>query len=125
MNSPAADPQLVSVRTPPNSIEAEQSVLGGLLLDNSAWDRVADLVGAGDFYRQSVLGGLLLDNSAWDRVADMVGVGDFYRHDHRLIFQAIAKLIDHSRPADVVTVYESTSRCRAPARPMRPAGWLT
>ena len=79
MNSPAADPQLISVRTPPNSIEAEQSVLGGLLLDNSAWDRVAD----------------------------MVGVGDFYRHDHRLIFQAIAKLIDHSRPADVVTVYES------------------
>jgi replicative DNA helicase len=79
MNSPAADPQLASVRTPPNSIEAEQSVLGGLLLDNSAWDRVADLVGA----------------------------GDFYRHDHRLIFQAIARLVDHSRPADVVTVYES------------------
>jgi len=44
MNSPVADPQLVSVRTPPHSIEAEQSVLGGLLLDNSAWDRVADLV---------------------------------------------------------------------------------
>jgi len=79
MNSPVADPQLASVRTPPNSIEAEQSVLGGLLLDNSAWDRVADLV----------------------------TVSDFYRHDHRLIFQAIAKLIDHSRPADVVTVYES------------------
>ncbi len=79
MNSPVADPQLVSVRTPPNSIEAEQSVLGGLLLDNSAWDRVADLV----------------------------TVSDFYRHDHRLIFQAIARLVDHSRPADVVTVYES------------------
>jgi replicative DNA helicase len=79
MNSPVADPQLASVRTPPNSIEAEQSVLGGLLLDNSAWDRVADLV----------------------------TVSDFYRHDHRLIFQAITKLIDHSRPADVVTVYES------------------
>jgi replicative DNA helicase len=79
MNSPVADPQLVSVRTPPHSIEAEQSVLGGLLLDNSAWDRVADLV----------------------------AVGDFYRHDHRLIFETIARLIDHSRPADVVTVYES------------------
>jgi replicative DNA helicase len=79
MNSPVADPQLVSVRTPPNSIEAEQSVLGGLLLDNAAWDRVADLV----------------------------TVSDFYRHDHRLIFQVIARLIDHSRPADVVTVYES------------------
>jgi replicative DNA helicase len=79
MNSPVADPQFVSVRTPPNSIEAEQSVLGGLLLDNSAWDRIADLVSA----------------------------GDFYRHDHRLIFQTISRLIDQSRPADVVTVYES------------------
>ena len=79
MNSPVADPQLVSVRTPPHSVEAEQSVLGGLLLDNSAWDRIAD----------------------------MVKVGDFYRHDHRLIFDAVARLIEHSRPADVVTVYES------------------
>jgi replicative DNA helicase len=79
MNSPVADPQLVSVRTPPHSIEAEQSVLGGLLLDNSAWDKIAD----------------------------MVGSGDFYRHDHRLIYQTISGLIEHSRPADVVTVYES------------------
>jgi len=79
MNSPVADPQLLSVRTPPHSVEAEQSVLGGLLLDNSAWDRIAD----------------------------MVKVGDFYRHDHRLIFDAVARLIEHSRPADVVTVYES------------------
>jgi replicative DNA helicase len=79
MNSPIADPQLVAARTPPHSIEAEQSVLGGLLLDNGAWDRIADLVTA----------------------------GDFYRHDHRLIFQAIARLIDHSRPADVVTVFEA------------------
>ncbi len=79
MNSPVADPQLVSVRTPPHSIEAEQSVLGGLLLDNTAWDRVADLVTG----------------------------GDFYRHDHRLIYQAISKLIDQSRPADAVTMYEA------------------
>ncbi len=79
MNSPIADPQLVSVRTPPHSIEAEQSVLGGLLLDNAAWDRIADMVRA----------------------------DDFYRHDHRLIFQHISKLMDQSRPADAVTVYES------------------
>ena len=79
MNSPVADPQLAAVRTPPHSIEAEQSVLGGLLLDNSAWDRIADrLVGE-----------------------------DFYRHDHRLIFQHISRMIDHSRPADAITVYEA------------------
>jgi replicative DNA helicase len=79
MNSPAADPQLAAVRTPPHSAEAEQSVLGGLLLDNSAWDKIADRL-----------------------VAD-----DFYRHDHRLIFQHISRLIDLSRPADAVTVFES------------------
>jgi len=79
MNSPVADPQFSAVRTPPNSVEAEQSVLGGLLLDNSAWDRIADrLVGE-----------------------------DFYRHDHRLIFQHISRLIEQSRPADAITVYEA------------------
>jgi replicative DNA helicase len=79
MNSPVADREVLNVRTPPHSIEAEQSVLGGLLLDNAAWDRVADMVGA----------------------------DDFYRHEHRLIFQHVARLIDASRPADAVTVYES------------------
>jgi len=79
MNSPVADPQLVSVRTPPHSIEAEQSVLGGLLLDNTAWDRLGDLLRA----------------------------ADFYRHDHRLIYEAIERLVRESRPADVVTVYEA------------------
>jgi len=79
MNSPAADPQLAAVRTPPHSVEAEQSVLGGLLLDNSAWDRIAD------------------------RLASE----DFYRHDHRLIFQHVSRLIDLSRPADAITVFES------------------
>ena len=79
MNSPVADRQLLSVRTPPHSLEAEQSVLGGLLLDNAAWDRVADLISA----------------------------DDFYRHDHRVIFQHISRLMDQSRPADAVTVYES------------------
>jgi replicative DNA helicase len=79
MNSPLADPQLSDVRTPPHSIEAEQSVLGGLLLDNVAWDKIADLVHA----------------------------GDFYRNDHRLIYQAIGRLLEANRPADVVTVFEA------------------
>jgi replicative DNA helicase len=75
------DPQLESLRIPPHSIEAEQSVLGGLLLDNSAYDRIADYVSA----------------------------DDFYRFDHRIIFQHIIKLINASRPADVITVHESLS----------------
>ena len=76
-----SDPQVDSLRIPPHSIEAEQSVLGGLLLDNSAWDKIADFVSP----------------------------EDFYRYDHRLIFQHIARLISGSRPADVITVFESLS----------------
>jgi replicative DNA helicase len=78
VSSTAIDPQLAAVRTPPHSVEAEQSVLGGLLLDNSAWDRIGDRISS----------------------------EDFYRHDHRLIFQQIARLIDQNRPADTVTVFE-------------------
>jgi replicative DNA helicase len=74
-----ADPQLLALKVPPHSIEAEQSLLGALLLDNQAFDRVADLV-TGE---------------------------DFYRDDHRRIWRHIAKLIDAARPADVVTVSES------------------
>jgi len=73
------DPQLVALRVPPHSVEAEQSLLGALLIDNQAFDRIADLV-AGD---------------------------DFYRDDHRRIWRHIAKLIENTRPADVVTVAES------------------
>jgi replicative DNA helicase len=73
------DTQALALRVPPHSVEAEASVLGGLLLDNSAWDRIGDLV------RPS----------------------DFYRADHRLIFECISKLIDGGKPADVVTVYEA------------------
>ena len=72
------DRDLASVRVPPHSIEAESSVLGGLLLDNSAWDRVGDLLAE----------------------------GDFYRHEHRLIYTAIAGHINASKPADVITVFE-------------------
>jgi replicative DNA helicase len=79
VSSTVADAQLAALHTPPHSVEAEQSVLGGLLLDNSAWDRIADRIGA----------------------------EDFYRHDHRLIFQQIARLIDQSKPADTVTVFEA------------------
>jgi replicative DNA helicase len=74
-----ADPQLESLRIPPHSIEAEQSVLGGLLLDNAAYDRIADTVGP----------------------------EDFYRYDHRIIFQHIIKLISVGKPADVITVFEA------------------
>ena len=84
--------QVDLVRLPPHSIEAEQSVLGGLLLDNNAWDRIADLITEGDFYRA----------------------------DHRLIFRHISKLIEHNRPADVVTVAESLESTKE----LQPAGGL-
>ena len=76
--SGSQDAQIAQLRVPPHSIEAESSVLGGLLLDNQAWDRVNDL---------------LVDN-------------DFYRHEHKLIFSAIGTLVNGSKPADVITVYE-------------------
>jgi replicative DNA helicase len=66
------------LKVPPNSIEAEQSLLGGLMLDHSAWDKVADLVVASDFYRK----------------------------DHRLIFSAINDLAEGGSPCDVVTISE-------------------
>ncbi len=66
------------LKLPPHSIEAEQSVLGGLMLDNAAWETVADQVDDEDFYRQ----------------------------DHRLVFRAIAALCARNEPVDVVTVSE-------------------
>lgn len=66
-------------KLPPHSIEAEQSVLGGLMLDNQAWDKVADIIIESDFYRQ----------------------------DHQLIYQHISRLIEQNKPADVITVAES------------------
>lgn len=77
-----ADPQVAGLKLPPHSIEAEQSLIGGILLDNSSWDRVADLV------------------------AEV----DFYRDEHRRIFRHIALLIEQGKPADVVTVYESLDK---------------
>ena len=78
LSSFGADPQIAQLRIPPHSIEAESSVLGGLLLDNGAWDRVGDL---------------LVD-------------GDFYRYEHRLVYAAIGALVNVTKPADVITVYE-------------------
>jgi replicative DNA helicase len=71
-----------AVRVPPHSVEAEQAVLGGLMLDNSTWDAVADRLTADDFYRR----------------------------DHQLIFAAIAELAGRSEPCDAVTLAEFLER---------------
>jgi replicative DNA helicase len=79
---PPPDRQVAQLRVPPHSIEAESCVLGSLLLNNDSWDRVGDL---------------LTD-------------ADFYRHEHRLIFTAISGLVNASKPADVITVFEQLER---------------
>lgn len=58
----------------------------------------------------SVLGGVLIDNEAFDRIADVVREDDFYRYDHRLIWQQLHRIIERAQPADVVTVFESLQR---------------
>jgi replicative DNA helicase len=70
------------LRLPPHSVEAEQSLLGGLMLDQRAWDQVADIVRAEDLYRA----------------------------DHRLIFAAVAALVERNQPPDAVTVSEHLQR---------------
>jgi replicative DNA helicase len=72
------DRQVAQLRIPPHSIEAESSVLGGLLLDNAAWDRVSDVLNE----------------------------QDFYRYEHRAVFASMSVLINASKPADVITVFE-------------------
>jgi replicative DNA helicase len=59
---------------------------------------------------QAVLGGLMLESSAWDNVADVVRATDFYRPDHRTIFDAIGALAGNGKPCDVVTVSEQLER---------------
>ena len=66
------------LRVPPHSVEAEQAVLGGLMLDNRAWEQIAD----------------------------RLNESDFYRHDHRLIFRAIESLAEKDQPCDAVTIGE-------------------
>lgn len=56
---------------------------------------------------QSVLGALLTDNAAWDRVSDLLNESDFFRHEHKAIYGAIGRLVNSMRPADVVTVFEA------------------
>jgi len=73
------DPQLDALKLPPHSLEAEQSVLGGLLLDNDAVDRVGDVIADADFYSDA----------------------------HRLVYRAIVTLAADGKPADVVTVSEA------------------
>ncbi len=81
-SSSFSDPELDNLKVPPHSVEAEQSVLGGLLLDNSKWDIVSEM---------------LMEK-------------DFYRHNHRLIFKGIAQLAKESLPLDVITVSEELNR---------------
>jgi replicative DNA helicase len=76
--APQGDPATARLNVPPHSREAEQSVIGGLLLDNNSWDRVAD------------------------RITET----DFYRRDHQLIFAAVRDMADKSQPFDVVTLSE-------------------
>jgi replicative DNA helicase len=73
------DAQNEKLKIPPHSLEAEQSVLGGLMLDNQAWDKVAE------------------------RIQEK----DFYRVEHRIIFQTIAKLANRGNPFDVITLTEA------------------
>jgi replicative DNA helicase len=73
------DAQIAQLRVPPHSLEAESCVLGGLLLDNSAWERITDS---------------LIES-------------DFYKYEHRIIFSALLSLIQKGHPADVITVFEA------------------
>ncbi|MGB7738406.1 MAG: DnaB-like helicase N-terminal domain-containing protein, partial [Steroidobacteraceae bacterium] len=75
---PYVSDEAAALRVPPNSLEAEQAVLGGLLLDNSTWDSIADRLRAEDFYRR----------------------------DHQLIFEAILDLSQKGEPSDAVTLAE-------------------
>jgi replicative DNA helicase len=77
--SAPGDATIESLRLPPHSVEAEQAVLGGLLLSNQAWDRIGDILAESDFYRA----------------------------DHRVLWRAITKLIEENKPADVLTVTEA------------------
>ena len=73
------DYSLDALKVPPNSIQAEQSVLGGLMLDNQTWDSIADKVVETDFYRRS----------------------------HQLIFRKIEELAEKQIPFDVITLSDA------------------
>ena len=67
-----------NAKIPPNSVDSEQSVLGGLLLHNDSWDNVVNILGSDDFYQTS----------------------------HRIIYAALVTLLEHDKPADILTVKE-------------------
>lgn len=67
------------LKVPPHSIEAERSVLGGLMLDDNAWDTISSAVSAEDFYRS----------------------------DHRIIFRCMADLVERNKPLDIITISEA------------------
>src|SRR5438552_18381962 len=75
------DTQIEALKVPPHSLEAEQSVLGGLLLENPAADRIGDILGADDFYSDA----------------------------HRVVFNASMALLADNKPADLVTLGETLS----------------
>jgi replicative DNA helicase len=79
---------IAQLKLPPHSLEAEQSVLGGLMIANDAWDKVAD----------------------------MVSDGDFYRPEHRLIFRRMAQLVEAAQPIDVVTLADALNHADELAR---------
>ncbi|WP_022961354.1 replicative DNA helicase [Halopseudomonas pelagia] len=81
-NTAELDLQTSALKIPPHSIEAEQAVLGGVMLENTTWERVVELLSE----------------------------PDFYRHDHRLIFRALASLASRNQPFDVVTLAEELDR---------------
>jgi replicative DNA helicase len=78
MSGDPREDEVSRLRVPPHSTEAEQAVLGSVLLDNGAWDRMGDLLSA----------------------------KDFYRHEHRLIFEVVSVLVNANKPADAITVFE-------------------
>ncbi|MFC7369483.1 MULTISPECIES: replicative DNA helicase [Vreelandella] len=78
-DQPSADQETAALKLPPHSLEAEQSVLGGLMLDNQAWDNVSERL-----------------------VAD-----DFYRYEHRLVFNVMIHLAESGQPLDVITLSEA------------------
>ncbi len=80
-NNPV-DEATAALKVPPHSIDAEQSVLGGLMLDNSSWDQIVDVVSE----------------------------GDFYRHDHQMIFSAVAYLAGRTEPYDVITLSDQLNK---------------
>ena len=77
-----SDEDLAKIKVPPHSMEAEQSVLGGLMLDNNAWDTVSEIVVDDNFYRQ----------------------------EHRQIYRTMRKLVNDGNPLDVVTLSEELDR---------------